>query len=791
MLVHLRDALAMHRLVTIVGAGGMGKTALALAAIADSANDAGVECVFVDFSTSVSLLHVEGRIFEELGLEGNPRDITAHLVRALLSRNVLLVFDNCEHVIGHVAGVAGALTSGTEGVSILATSREPMRIPGERVLPLEPLNCPPEGASLTSEEAMRYTAIEMFVQAANMRSRAFAIDNKNASLLGEVCRRLDGIPLAIELAAATTDIMTVNELVQRLDDRFAVLTRGTRTALPRHRTLQAALDWSYDALSEGEATVMRRLGVFPGQFSTTDAQAVAANGALSGLMVQDALADLVAKSLLTVDVSGEVASFRFLETMRVYARLKLLESDEASTLYARFVERTLVELLGMNGRDGSAEDIKRGHNDLLDDWRAAHDWATRAGDWHTALRLMEAGTGFCQRLNITVEYVDRAKITLRSVPSDLSDEEILRSEMAVCNQTAQILIDLEQSSRSLEWAEMVALRSLALSRKLQAPEHQMSSLVTLTLTALTLADAAKLTAYASQVDALAQRSQDPDFLRIAHYLNGYAKYYSSDLGAALYDLDQALVGASTSKPNISATVDYTPSVRTIRSRALWTRGEFQSSLDEMAEAHRAAIEGGYAPTIAWVAWGGGVCVYLWAGAIEQAAASALIFENLAREHSNPGWAAYIPALHEAFDRLRHPRRSFDAGPTSWTPTALSHVDIMTSIHCAFHRPADLQRMEGTPHHWCAAEHFRAAGEQRLAAGQMAEAERYFLRALATSTAQGAVAWEIRATLSLARLRIQQDQRVAVRELLEPISDRFADWSVNADLVHARELLDAH
>ena len=781
-----------HRIVTIAGAGGIGKTALALAIIAERAGKKDSACVFVDFSTSVSSLHVTAQIFQALKLEGTPNDISAHIERALKHRVILLVFDNCEHVIGDVAAIVTKLTSGTEGVSILATSREPLRVPGERVFPLEPLNCSPEGAVLTAQSALRYAAIQMFVEAAGLRSKAFSINDSNASLLGEVCRRLDGIPLAIELAAATSDTMTVREIAQRLDDRFAVLTRGTRTALPRHRTLRAAIDWSYDTLSKEEASVMCRVSVFPGRFTAVDAQAVAAVGALSNSAVHNALADLAAKSLVTVDVSNEVASFRFLETMRVYARLKLLESEEVSTIYARYVDYTLSRLSEVNQQKVAVTDLKQLHSAILDDWRTAHDWVTRTGDWHTALKLMAAGIGFCQSLNMKAEYIDRSSGTLRAIHVDVDDEITLQLEMQVCDYMAQMLIDTQppEPLPFVDRIEVAALRSLDLSRRLKAPEYEMSALVTLTVAAQTSANSEKLLVYTSQVDELAKRSQNPELHRTAHYFNGYARHHRAEFGAALREYDRALKGAVPAKPGDAIAFDHVPSVRIFRARALWLRGEFQSSLEEMEDAHHLAIRGGHAPTIAWVAWGGGVCLYLWAGALERAAVSTKLFEDLAHEYSNPGWGRYVPSIHDATERLRHGGRSFGSGPVDWTPHAPSHADVMASIHCAFHRATDLQRIESVEKHWCAAEHFRSAGEHHLAAGHEIDAERYFVRALTTSEAQGAAAWEIRATLSLARLKIRQGKGAVARALLEPLINRFADSHANADLVHAAELLTA-
>lgn len=783
----LAELLSAHRIVTIVGTGGIGKTALASAAIADRVDGADAECVFVDFSTSVSSLHVTARIVEALELDGTPNDVNVHILRALKRRNILLVFDNCEHVIGDVASIVVRLTNDTDGVSILATSREPLHIPGERVFLLEPLSCAPEAATLTAEAAMHYSAMQMFVEAASLRSKAFSVNDTNASLLGEVCRRLDGIPLAIELAAAASDTMTIGELARRLDDRFAILTRGMRTALPRHRTLQAAIDWSYDALNTEQALLMRRLGVFPGRFTADDAQAITSDAALPAAVVHHGLADLTAKSLLTVDVSGETATFRFLETLRVYARLKLFESVDATTVPARFVNYTLVCLSRIGEREGSDLEIKRRYTEILDNWRAAHDWATRTDDWLTALKLLEAGISLCQTLNLKPEYIQRSESTLRLIPPDVQAEDALLLEMSTRNQQAEMLMDMQPPS-FVELIERTATRCLELATILNSDEHKMRALVSLTVAAQSSANRKKLQLYTAKSHEFAQRVRNPEFMRTAYYLNGFERYNVGDFNGALSELNNALLGAVAANSLNQVAFDHVPTVRIYRARALWARGEFLSSLDEIEEAHRSAMDGGHAPTLAFVAWGGSLCIYLWAGALEQAEASAQLFEDLAREHSNPGWASYIPSMREAVERLRRGQRSYGTGPFDWEPHVSSHADIMTSLHCAFHRSVDLQRVAMTPQHWCTAEHFRAAGEHHLAAGRSNEAEAFFSRALAVSIAQGNAAWEIRANVSLALLRMQQEQFAAARSLLEQMVHRFADPHLNADLVYATDLL---
>ena len=247
----------------------------------------------------------------------------------LHDKYALIVLDCCEHVIGAAAALAEAVLMAAPRVDVLATSREPLRCEGERLHRLASLELPPASADLSAAEALRYSAVQLFVDRAMATEDDFSLVDADVPAILEICRRLDGMPLALELAAARIDVLGIRGLVGRLDDRFALLTKGRRTALLRHQTLRATMDWSYDLLPKPEQVILRRLAVFQGEFTMVAATVVAAW--MSGLPTADVfegVANLAAKSLMATDISGDVAYHRLLDTTRTYALERLTKRGE-------------------------------------------------------------------------------------------------------------------------------------------------------------------------------------------------------------------------------------------------------------------------------------------------------------------------------------------------------------------------------------------------------------------------------------------------------------------------------
>ena len=322
----LRRLLSERRMLTLTGSGGVGKTRLAHA-VAASLLDRSTDGVwFIDLAPLADSSLVAATVTGVLGLREEPgRPAREVLTSTLRYRSLLLILDNCEHVVGEAASVAEQLIGACPGIVILATSREPLRIPGEQVYRVPSLSLPPAGAQ-DPDRLLDSAAVRLFVDRAVHQRRGFALDRDNSALVARVCRRLDGIPLAIELATARLRSLSLVDLEARLDDRFRLLTGGNRTALPRQQTLEAMIDWSYDLLSPTEQEVLGHLSVFPGGFDLEAAESVATPGQ-RGWALNDVVA-LVDKSLVQSD--DTTSRYRLLESVREYAAARLSRSSDAA-----------------------------------------------------------------------------------------------------------------------------------------------------------------------------------------------------------------------------------------------------------------------------------------------------------------------------------------------------------------------------------------------------------------------------------------------------------------------------
>jgi predicted ATPase/DNA-binding winged helix-turn-helix (wHTH) protein len=375
----LPDLIALieaQRLVTVVGAGGIGKTRLAQAA-AHALRDAFTDGVWmVELAALADPALVPGVVAQALGitLAGN-RPALDELVRALVPLQLLLVLDNCEHLLGACSAVALALLAHAPGVRLLATSQESFRLVDEQLVRLDTLAVP-ETASV--QDAQHAGAVALFVARARAADPRFALSQANLSAVIEICRHLDGLALAIELAAARVPLLGIEGLRARLGDRFRLLTAGARFALRRHQTLRAALDWSHGLLTADEQTVFRRLGVFAGSFGLDSAQQVAADPAIDEWAALDHLGALVDKSLVVAE-PGEEPRYRLLETGRAFALEKLQESGETEATLGRHARAVLAVFERSYEQQWSSPVRTRRTRYLpdLDNLRAASDWAAR------------------------------------------------------------------------------------------------------------------------------------------------------------------------------------------------------------------------------------------------------------------------------------------------------------------------------------------------------------------------------------------------------------------------------
>jgi predicted ATPase/transcriptional regulator with AAA-type ATPase domain len=327
--------LATHRVVTLTGTGGIGKTRLALTVGPQLRSICPDGVWFVELASVEDGAFVAQTVATVLGLpEEAPRSPLEIVTAALAGRRALLILDNCEHLIGACAELAGTLVRACPQLRVLATSRERLNIAGESTFRVPPLVLPDHGAHGV-EDLTRFEAVRLFVERARLVDPDFALTDESAPAVVELCRRLDGLPLAIELAAARVRLLSVEQIVARLNDRFRLLTGGGRTTIARQQTLRAALDWSHDLLSPPERTLLRRLSVFAGGFTLEAVEAVCAGSGVEGSQVLDLLAQLVDKSLVIVEAAAPFTRYRLLETIWEYGRAQAIAAGEVAWLRGR------------------------------------------------------------------------------------------------------------------------------------------------------------------------------------------------------------------------------------------------------------------------------------------------------------------------------------------------------------------------------------------------------------------------------------------------------------------------
>lgn len=338
-LAEIRMKLRTARLVSLVGPGGVGKTRLAIRAAADLGRGFSDGAWLVELADLHDAALVTNAVVAALDLRDQAATKPLQvLVSHLQDKHLLLVVDNCEHLLGAAAELVAGILRTSPNVRVITTSREPLQVSGEYVVPVPPLELPEATESVPLAQLRQNEAVMLFVERAAAASGTFELTALNQAAVVQLCRRLDGLPLAIELAAVRTRALTVEQIVSRLNDRFALLTGGGREALPRHQTLQATIDWSYDLLSTGEQTLLRRLCVFAGSLTAEDAGLVCSTDEEFAAQMPDMLASLMDKSLVMREDFRERAGYRLHETMREYASLKLREANEEDLVEERCLE---------------------------------------------------------------------------------------------------------------------------------------------------------------------------------------------------------------------------------------------------------------------------------------------------------------------------------------------------------------------------------------------------------------------------------------------------------------------
>jgi predicted ATPase len=768
---------------------------------------------FVDLAPLADPRLVPSAVATVLGLEIRTEDPLPGLVASLRGQRMLLLLDNCEHVIDAAAGLAAAVLSGAPGVNILVTSREPLRVAGEREHRLGPLSSPPPSAELTAAEAGVFPAVQLFVERATAIVEDFALTDANAPPVVEICRRLDGLPLAIEFAAPRVEVLGVEGLAAGLDDSLPLLGARRRTAMPRHRTMRAVVDWSYGLLSEDEQLLFRALGIFTGGFTVEAAAAVAMDAAKTRTDAIDRLADLVAKSLVVADVSGAKPRFRLLDTTRAYAIEKLDAIGERARIARQHAEyyRSLFERAEGEAAARSTDEWLADYAGEIDNLRAALDWAfSPGGDGSIVVALTAAAVPLWMRLSLLDECRGRADRALAALGVGASRDA--RHEMKLRAAVGASLIYSRGAAGPQ--TSMAYTRALEIAESLDDAEYRLRALWGLWAYHTAAGRNRVALELAQRFYALAAERPDPNDRLGGEGMIGVSQHYLGDLPSARRHLEHVLVGYVTPDQTshiIRFQTDQRVVMRVFLARVLWlqgfpdqaTRAAHSSVEDARAANHTISVCQALAHAACPLA--------LLTGDLAAAEHYAMMLLDHSTRHVLAHWRAcgrsfqgvLVIQRGDVITGLRLLRAVFDEFGEAGSAVLRFIAILMAEASGRAGQNAEglaaigkaIARSERTEERWAMAELVRVKGELLLlqgTPGPVAAAEDHFRQALDWARRQGALSWELRAATSLAGLlRAGGRDRIGeARDLLVPIYERFTEGFATADLRAAKRLVDA-
>jgi len=584
------DKLRHERFVTLLGPGGIGKTTIALAVGRAAAEEFGGKVYFVDLESLTDSRHVAGAVATSLGVALKSKDPGLELVDLVRSKRLLIILDSCEHVIDAVASLAEQLYQQTEEIHVLATSRELLKVEGEHCYRVCPLDFPPDGSEQTANAVLRYPAVQLFVRRAAARAGSFVLTDEEAPFVAEICRKLDGMPLAIVLAAGQVAALGLKNTVSRLVSRVELLKLSHRTAVPRHRTLKATLDWSCDLLSDAERIVFRRIAPFVGHFTLEGARYVAGELGVGTGEIFDAIAGLVEKSLIVARIDAAQAQYRLLDTTRAYALEKLEENGEADVVFRRhaeyvagYLESQSAALLALlKDEQGAAYPSP---SSQLGNIRAALEWSFGPnGDDEIATKLAAASTQLFLKLSLLVE----CRVWAERAIARLGDQyKNSRREMEIY---ASLSLALMHSEGSSELVRKAFSRALDVADILGDSAYKLRLLSGLFMYYRWNIDINAALDIASRSKDAASKTKDHDDIALAESMLGAAHFLAGNHLVAIKHFESGLIhSASGSRFRAGQHLFHDNSLLLVgMARSLLYRGLLSQSLDYA----RLAIEEG-------------------------------------------------------------------------------------------------------------------------------------------------------------------------------------------------------
>jgi predicted ATPase/DNA-binding winged helix-turn-helix (wHTH) protein len=799
--------LSQHRFITVTGSGGIGKTTVALAvanAVRTSYRDG---TRLVDFAPVAEAALVPSALSSALGLPVTSDAPIRGILNVLRDKEKLLVLDNCEHVVEATATLAHEVFQSSPGVHILATSRQPLRVVGEHVQRLPPLEMPPADPRISAAQALTYASVQLFTERASAVEDTFELSDANAPSVAMICRRLDGIALAIEFAAARVDVLGARGVADRLDDRFRLLKRGLRTAHPRHQTLQATFDWSYELLPNTAQAVLARLAVFAGQFTFASAAAVAGDEEAEAIDITEELSVLVSASLTSVDLSAEPVMYRLLESTRAYALRRLCESGEyarASRRHAQHFLRLLGEAESASSTLSNASWVKV-HGHQLDNLRVALDWAcSEGGDAQLGTDLTIAAVPLWQRLSLTEECRSRAEAALATLTGDGARAQCQEMQLhAALGGALALRSDTESTaawSKALEIAEVIG-----------DGDYQLRALRGLWRNAYTTGASGAARMFAQRFADVVVVSGAESMRRVGEYMAGMNLFYAGELAAARLNIEKGMRVADT--PVVTSDVLHFSLEQTVAASAnlsniLWLQGYPDEAIRMAERSIEFASSAGHGLSLAYaLAW----CACKIALQTGDLAGAQRCLERLAEQASwdslgqwdviSRCWAGVLRAREghpdeaaDLLDAALHgvPEGNFRLHQTSFLGEKAHALGRIGKSQQAFEAiDRSIAICDRLNERWFFAELLRFKGEIVLGAdvsGGAEFAEKLFKSSLDWAKKQGALSWELRAAISLTRLKQAQGKTGEGRDCLAPVYEKFGEGFKTADLRTAAALL---
>lgn len=795
--------LSLHRFVTIVGPGGIGKTSVALAVAHGQLAEFEGQVCFVDFGALTEPPLVPGTIAAALGLTVNSDDPIPGLLMSLRNRRTLLVLDSCEHIIDALAPLAERIVREAPELHVLATSRESFRTEGERVYRLFPLDCPPQRDGLSMADILAYPASQLFVERIAESLSEFELNEEDAPLVADICRRLDGIALAIELAAGRVNAYGIAGTASLLDSRFSLLWRGRRTAIPRHQTLSAALSWSYDLLPQAESATLRGLSVFVGPFTLEAALAVAASQGIDEAEAAEAVSNLLSKSLIATSPAERRLRYRLLDTTRAFAGDKLIESGEAARVarahaeyFRDFLHDISIKSNGMQSAGGFLP-----YADHLPNVRTALTWSfSEAGDRALGVDLAAAAAQFFLELTLLTECHSWTQQALAS--AELVDS---RKEMTL---QAALGVSVMFTQGNTEGVRSAFTRSLQLAEELDDLHWQLWLLRGLHIYLTRVGDFHGALGTGVQGEGVARKLNDPTSTLNVEWMLGVAHHLIGNQDKAVQFCESAMVHNPSSQRLNIGHLGYDDRIVALvaLARGLWLSGRPDRAIEaarytvQQAEQLEQPLTLGI--SLIWT-----IYVFLWVG--DWASAESLIdrlIEHAARHFLGPYHAVGIGQKGELLLRrgdiaggIEHLRRS------QATLYATRHRIMTTAFATALaeglaaHNEADealrtideaIAQIGDHGESFDMPEMLRVKADILAQSARATEAEAWLQQSLALSRRQCARGWELRGAMSLARVWQRAGRKGEAQALLIPLVAQYQEGLSSRDLVAAKGLLSA-